>query len=176
MNPLKILALAVLSLVVAAVLSIAIYTEYFGPPTDTSEWHRLPSRAQSEVERIVPPLNGEKFLYYYSLGAISFEEDGNLVTDQRVVSYATYEGEPFQFESRYEDIRDISVQQGQHFLDDTVITLHHEDPDLDFELWFSVKRGLDRKIANYIRQRISQPETEPVEAAQQAINQPVEQE
>lgn len=154
LKALKIIALVLIVLVGIAIVLAGAYIERYGPPTDTEEWQRLSKHAKHEIERIVPPLPGEKYLYFYSLGVANFSEDGNLITDQRVVSYSEEEGELFLAEARYADITDISVQQGKSFLDDTVITVHHDDEYDDFDLWFSVKGKIDRRIVAYIRERI----------------------
>lgn len=171
MKALKIIVIAVLGMIVLAIVAAGTYIEYFGPPTDTMEWNSMPERSQRAVEQIVPPLAGEKYLYFYSLGVVSFEEDGNLITNQRVVSYANEDGEPWIAEARYGEITDISVNQGSNFFDDTVITVHHEDEDDDFELYFSIKRGLDRKIVQYIRDRLQSPELEIDQSPRRVINQ-----
>lgn len=156
MKALKIIALVLVSGLLLAIAGAMAYINYFGPPENTMEWQRLPSRYQQEVERIVPPLPGETYLYYYSLGLWSFEEDGNLITDQRVVSYADEGDGMVMFQSRYEDIRDISVIQGRNILLDTFISVYHDDEDADFNLSFAINGGLDKKAVSYIRQRIAE--------------------
>ena len=149
------LLLGVVAVLYVLAAGTGYYMEAAGPPLDTEKWSTLKESGQDAVTVIVSPRPGETFLYFYSLGAFSYAEDGNLVTDQRVVSYFEGEdGEFYLYESDYSEIEDIRVSYGSGFLEDTEILVLHADPELDYHLVFSVEGGLDRELVEYIQSRL----------------------
>lgn len=152
------LLLGVVAVLYLLAAGTGYYMEATGPPLDTEKWPSLKESGQEAVTAIIPPRPGESYLYFYSLGAFSYAEDGNLVTDQRVVSYFEGEdGEFYRYETDYRDIEDILVSYGSGFLEDTEILVVHADPELDYPLVFSVKGGLDRELVEYIQSRLKSP-------------------
>lgn len=69
----------------------------------------------------------EEILLFYSAGLFSFEEDGNLLTDRRVVSWETFEGERWRASADYGAIADVEVVWSESLLADTQIKVHATD-------------------------------------------------
>jgi len=101
-----------------------------------------PSRSFLERSEIVEP--GERVLYFYSQGLFSFADDGNLLTERRVISYWTDEetGQLFVENAIFSDIEDTEVEYG-NWLDPTVVTVVRRDSSR-FVLALSTEEGRDK--------------------------------
>lgn len=141
-------------------LAIAMYVGATAPPLEAQNWDNISQIGKKTIRTLVPPLPGETFLYFYGDG-FDFTSDGNLVTDQRVVSYEMYEGEFLLSEGHYEDIADLTVEYSDTWLENTIISLHFDQPDDDFAIWISIDGGMDRTIIDYIESRIGDSTTIP---------------
>ena len=111
----------------ALALTIAGSTGLVPSTQVTSGWILWgPGRVVLERSAVLEP--GERVLYYYSQGLVSFADDGNILTDRRVISYWRDEvsGE-FSIESaRFSEIADTEVKQGS-WLEDTALTVTRDD-------------------------------------------------
>jgi hypothetical protein len=98
---------------------------------------------------------GEKVLYFYSDDGLSIEEDGNILTDAKVVSYwKDAETDEFFVETaRYEDIAGIDTQYSDNFTDPTVITVQRNDGS-DFILVVSSKENRDVAFVDELESRL----------------------
>jgi len=86
----------------------------------------------------------EELLYFYSSGFLSIKEDGNLLTDKRVVSYETWEGE-FELASiPLEEITNIVVEVEGNTWEDAEIRVESASEDL--HLFLSVEEGRDKEF------------------------------
>ena len=85
----------------------------------------------------------EEVLYYYSDGVISFREDGNFFTDQRVVSYWIEDDELVMEDAIYLEIADIATTFNDGLFANSDIWVERLDGD-SFYLAVSNESGLDR--------------------------------
>jgi hypothetical protein len=138
-----------------APLYYAVFYKYvYGPPIDTEEWHTLSETTKSEIKNIVAEEEGEKFKYFYSLGMFDALGDGNLVTSTRVISWFYDEGEFYRYDTLYSDIVDVTVIEPEEFWENTVVTIHHEEPDEDYDLHFSPQGVVDDNAVKFIKAAI----------------------
>ena len=66
-------------------------------------------------------------LYFYSSALFSIRGDGNLFTDQRVISYQEYDGELELNDAVYDAIASIDFEPSDSWLDDSTITITLDD-------------------------------------------------
>lgn len=87
----------------------------------------------------------EKVLFYYSEGVFSFGEDGNLFTDQRIISYWEDEdtGERIVLAGTYDQVVDIEFRQSDGLLESSTIVVTLAD-ETTFALLVSSEEGGDR--------------------------------
>ena len=86
---------------------------------------------------------GEEVLYYYGAG-FTFEEDGNILTDRRVVSYG--EGEDDVIESHsvwFDDLDRAVVAYSESEWEDSVLRVYSKQEGDWIELLLSTERGRD---------------------------------
>ena len=102
-------------------------------------------------EGIIRP--DETVLYFYSTGLTSISDDGNLLTDKRVVSYERIEGVLEVYAAKYEDVAEIIVVEEGNFIDDTIVEINTTDDDV-FLLFLSPLEEGDQTFINELRSRI----------------------
>jgi len=106
------------------------------------ETGRLPDSAAKPAGKIHPRQisllrqmgvieSDEKVLYFYSSAMYSIRGDGNLFTDQRVISYQEVDGKLILNDALYDDIASIDFEPSGSWLDDSTIIV-----TLDDESWF----------------------------------------
>tara|TARA_B100000745_G_scaffold282397_1_gene215707 strand:+ start:2495 stop:2917 length:423 start_codon:yes stop_codon:yes gene_type:complete len=137
-----------------ALYSFIFYKYVYGPPFVTEEWQTLSDITKSEIEDIVTQEEGEQFKYFYTLGVFDVSEDGNLVTTTRVISWFYDEGEFYRYDTFYSDIVDVTVIEPEEFWENTVVTIHHEEPDEDYDLHFSPQGVVDDNAVKFIKAAI----------------------
>jgi len=98
---------------------------------------------------------GEKVLYFYSDGVLSIEDDGNILTDAKVISYwKDDETKEFFVETaRYEDIETIETDYSDNFTDPTVITIRRNDGS-DFILVVPSQENRDVAFVDELESRL----------------------
>lgn len=101
---------------------------------------------------IVAP--GEKVLLFYSAGLTSISEDGNILTDQRVVSYETIDGRLEVYAAEYRRIKSIEFGDEGGLLSDAVIVVNTVDGGM-FELLVSTEGGGDMKFFDTLTGKIN---------------------
>ncbi|QDT89075.1 hypothetical protein [Gimesia algae] len=107
-------------------------------------------------EGIIRP--DETVLYFYSAGITSISDDGNLLTDQRVVSYERIEGVLEVYAAKYEDVAEVIIVEEGNFIDDTIVEINTTDDDA-FLLFLSPLEEGDQTFINELRNRVrSQPD------------------
>ncbi|MFQ5570486.1 MAG: hypothetical protein ACE5G0_12465 [Rhodothermales bacterium] len=94
----------------------------------------------------------EEVLFFYSGGLLSIREDGNLLTNVRVVSYESYGGETYEADARYSEIADVSVSYGESWVEDTQIVVTTVEGE-DIYLVVSIEEGRDKA---FFRQLMSE--------------------
>lgn len=148
-----------------AVISILFFSVVFSlfwfmpqttiPSTKVEKWEALSPRAQEIITKIVEPLEGEQFIYFYSAGVFRLQVDGNLVTDKRLVSYFEENDQLYVSDALYPDIKGITVTNSKSWLEDTFITVNFENEDEDFDLLFSAEANIDRQVIDYINRKLN---------------------
>lgn len=94
----------------------------------------------------------EELQFFYSAGLFSILEDGNLLTDERVVSYETVDGELYVASSLYEGVRSIDVEYSETIFMDTHLTVSTVSGE-EFLLFVSAEEGRDREFVSYLQNR-----------------------
>jgi hypothetical protein len=113
-------------------------------------WHRNYLRAEHILE------DSEQVQHFYSAGLFSIKEDGNILTDQRIISYwRDPDTHDLMIECAfYEDIQDIQLERGDTFTDSTM-TVSQKDGS-EFVLLLSTEADGDQRCletAQTFRQR-----------------------
>jgi len=141
-----------LCVVEGAVLAFATLSSFnVLPSTQVIEGERLPRRDRAFLleNGIVTDL--ERIHYFYSGGLFSIGDDGNLVTDQRVISYyRDPDADRRVVESaRYREILDVRVKYSTSPFKDTEIQIITGDDDDElFILTVSAEDQRDRLFVN----------------------------
>ncbi len=131
-----------LGIPVGAVLGVALLLVIAGtigietghiPDTDVVPASKIHSRQIRKLKEMGVIKEGEKVQYFYSAAFFSIRGDGNLFTDQRVISYAEYDGELEISYAFYDEIESIDFYPAESWADDAVIEVTLKD-----ETWFSL--------------------------------------
>ena len=98
---------------------------------------------------------GEEVLHFYSQGQLSVEEDGNMLTDSKVVSYwIDEETDKFLIEvARYDEIASVDTEYSDTHSDHTVITVQRHDGS-QFVLVVSAEDNRDVPFVDTLESRI----------------------
>ena len=140
------------------------------PDTTIVPGNKISSAARQAIDKAVTLRPNEKIQYFYSSATMSWEEDGNLITNERVVSYSKQGDIANVVESDYEDIEQLIPVFSDSWAEDsslTVVTTLGES----FVLLLSSENGLDRPAVQYVQKKVgdSQGNTEqPIDADVQA--------
>jgi hypothetical protein len=115
------------------------------PSTQVLAGRDLPAgqRNYLRAEQIVD--DSEQIEHFYSTGILSIKDDGNLVTDQRVISYwRDPDSQELVVESaRYEDIQNLHLERGDTFTDSTMTVVNHDGSE--FILLLSTEADGDQR-------------------------------
>ena len=144
----------VLAAVLGPFLALVVASEFMLVPNTRvvdGEWVWGPSRAFLESNNLLAP--GEEVVLFYSAGLLSFAEDGNLLTDRRVVSYETdpASGALLVAQSDLPDVVGIAVEPGK-WLTPTMVVVIREDRAC-FALRLSAEGGGDRRFIRALEAR-----------------------
>jgi hypothetical protein len=99
-------------------------------------------------QEIVEP--DELILLFYSAGVFSIKEDGNLLTDRRVISYETYAGELIVYAAAFDEIEEILIDGKGSTFSDTVIRVVRIDGE-EFLLYLTVEDDGDERFIRDLR-------------------------
>ena len=119
----------VLALLSTPVLAFAVAASIgLIPSTQVTPGWMLWGPGRSFLDRSGVLAPGEEVLYFYSQGLFSFEEDGNILTDRRVISYWTDPdtGQLLQESASFSEIREKAVERGS-WIEPTVLTVVRHD-------------------------------------------------
>ena len=115
------------------------------PSTQVIAGRDLPAgqRNYLRAEQIVD--DSEQIEHFYSTGILSIKDDGNLVTDQRIISYwRDPDSRALVVESaRYEDIKDFHLERGDTFTDSTMTVVNQDGSE--FILLLSTEADGDQR-------------------------------
>jgi len=104
--------------------------------------NKIPQNQLRKIAQIVNLRPDEKVLYFYST-TMTVSGDGNLFTNERVISY-TNDSETLRvFDATYSEIEDITLASSTSWLADSTITITLEDGTM-FDLWVSTESGRDK--------------------------------
>ena len=87
----------------------------------------------------------ERVLYFYSGGLLSIKKDGNLFTEDRVISYKGYDDELELFSATYDEIIAIDFEPSTSWEDDSIISVQLKDGSW-FTLSISTESNGDKKF------------------------------
>jgi hypothetical protein len=151
-------AKAYLGGLLAVALQLLILAQAFQllPDTAVIKGESLASwnRAYLVRHQLVDP--NERVIYFYSAGAWSIGEDGNILTDKRVISYYYDEesGRRVVESAMFSEIDELEVgeDEGQHYTQVVVRTLD----EANFTIILSPEEGMDAAFIAELRKRMSQ--------------------
>ena len=127
--------------VAASLLGLAIESGHL-PDSVAQPAGKIPAPILSKLRELEIIEPGERVLYFYSAGLLSIEEDGNLFTESRVISYQLMEEELELAQATWSEIAEIEFEAAESGWDDSTITVHRTDGDR-FVLWVSAMEGRD---------------------------------
>lgn len=142
-----------LTLFTGGILACLAVIATLGPPTRVLRHSELPSSYQVTLEEAGVLEPEERIQLFYSAGIFSILEDGNLLTDSRVISYATTDGELYIASSPYAEILELDVAYSDSFLEDTVITISTMSGD-EFSLLVSREDRRDKEFVSDLESRL----------------------
>lgn len=111
--------------------------------------NKLPPRVAKTVAESAGLAPDERILYFYST-AMTPEGDGNLVTDQRVISYVDDGTDSWCEWIAIEDITAVYFDKSESWLDDSTIVVTSSD-GTELTLYASNEAGGDVRFADAIR-------------------------
>ena len=101
------------------------------PDTAAIPASKLHARQINQLEQLNIIKPNEKVHYFYSAAFFSIENDGNLFTDERVISYQEFDGKLDMYEATYDEIASIDFQPSGNWMEDSTITITLKD-----DSWF----------------------------------------
>ncbi|MEM7307426.1 MAG: hypothetical protein AAF682_12185 [Planctomycetota bacterium] len=127
-----------------ALIGIGFLAEtHYIPDTEAHPGSELREADQAWLRENGIVLEGETVLWFYSTGFVSISEDGNLFTENAVISYWEEEGELIVQAAAFEDIAEIDPAWSDSWLEDSIFTVR-TDGDEWFELYVSAENGKDK--------------------------------
>jgi hypothetical protein len=124
-----------------------------GPSTRALRHSEIPSSYKTSLVEVGVLEPNEQIEFFYSAGLFSILEDGNLLTDKRVVTYETVEEELYVASSVYSEIRELDVEYSEDIFSDTAITVSTMSGD-DFLLFVSAEDARDKEFVADLERRI----------------------
>ncbi|MCH9022317.1 MAG: DUF4234 domain-containing protein [Planctomycetes bacterium] len=97
----------------------------------------------------------EQILMFYSQAFMSILQEGNLITDKRVISYEKEDEDIWIYDARYHEITDIIVEQKGDALKDTSVKIALADDQYFFVVLSAEDQGDDRFLG-ILQQKWSQ--------------------
>lgn len=125
------------------------------PSYEVEDHSSMPDRqvAQLRENSILAP--GETIALYYSAGVTNIMEDGNIITNQRVISYWTDENEELQvIAASFSDLSEVEVLSKGDAMNDTVLRVTQTNGD-SFQLFVTVEGNGDNRFYQNINRRIN---------------------
>src|SRR5690606_7600414 len=96
----------------------------------------------------------EKVELFYSAGLTSIIEDGNILTDRRVISYELVDGELLIYSAKFAEIANIVIIQEGDYLNDTIIEIWKLDNN-GFRLFLSTESDGDKRFIDEIKRKVN---------------------
>ncbi len=122
----------------------------FGPGTMVLRADEVPDSYRTTLvdAGVIEP--DERMLFFYSAALLSVLGDGNLLTDRRVVSYSTWQGELSVSSAPYAEIADFETDYSESILEDTIVTVTTRSGDAFF-LLLSSEQERDHEFTARLR-------------------------
>lgn len=144
-------------LVFLALMALGVLMElnYF-PDSKVVQGERLWDKDIEYIKTLVRFDEDEQIEYFYSLGIFSIEEDGQFITNRRMVSYWLDEQtERIEVQqARYEEVEDIDFKTYDSWLDDTEIDVFPMNSEYSFTMFFSNEEAGDKAVIAAIKSHL----------------------
>ena len=128
-----------------------------GPPTRALRQSEIPSSYRETLVEAGVLEPDEQIQFFYSGGLFSILEDGNLLTEDRVIGYETVGGELYVASATYPEIREFEVEVSESFVSDTILTIATLNGD-EIMIFVSAEDGRDKEFVSYLQSRIPPPQ------------------
>lgn len=99
----------------------------------------------------------EEIIYFYSAGLFRIKEDGNLLTDQRVISYWQGDDEESNDSIYLGDVTHVAVEFSKNWYEDSKITVTSDNNKI--VLFVSSDGGLDKKFVDKLKELIEKKQS-----------------
>ena len=144
--------LTIFSIAIFVLLGIVWYGVSSGWLTSTAAipQNKIPKKQLREIDHIVGLGPTEIVLYFYST-TMTVSGDGNLFTNERVISYTDFQV----IDATYGEIEEITFNQSTSWLEDSTIAIFLLD-GTTFSLWVSTESGRDKEFYNRLVQEWEQ--------------------
>jgi uncharacterized membrane protein YhaH (DUF805 family) len=127
------------------------------PDTKVVEGSKLNSSTKVELINHRILREEDKIIYFYSTEIFSFTNEGQLITENAVISYQkNEEGIINTWEMNFNEIDRVEQVQEGHILEDSVYKIYgNSKAEYDWiEIWLSSEDNGDKKFVNYIKKRL----------------------
>jgi len=141
------------TLTVGATLTALVVFGMFGPPTRALRGSEIPSSYEVTLVEAGVLEPNERIQFFYSGGFFSILENGNLLTENRVVRYETIDGELSVASSNFPEIRDLDVAYSESFLGETVLAISTLSGE-QLILIISAEDGRDQEFVSELEARL----------------------
>jgi ribosomal protein L37E len=146
-----------LSAIVGVVLSVLFAMGLMAHPATVSV---LPGSQLSEkdvsylVDNNIIDSN-EQVLLFYSVGPFSIFDDGNILTDERVISYTREEGDLTVYNTSLENIEGFEITEKGDSFSDSALAIFVKKGE-DFLLFLATEEGGDQRFLNELNSLMSE--------------------
>lgn len=125
-----------------------------GPPTAVVDGEEIGPRDRRMLrsEGVLEP--GEDIVLFYSAGIFSIREDGNMVTDRRVISYWLEDDEIWMVSAVFGEIADATMEVEGGTFEDSVIAITETDGE-EFKLLASTEKDGHKRMLDEILERVA---------------------
>ena len=131
----------------------------FVPSIEVQQGDEVPKQ---QVDKLIEEgvlFKDEKIEYFYSEGFLSVMGGGNILTEDKVISYSKDEdGKLAIYETNITDITKIELIEEGNFLNDAIYRIY-DGPDSWLEIWLSVENDGHLKFINALEAKV--PENTP---------------
>lgn len=99
-------------------------------------------------------LKNERVDFFYSAGFLSILEDGNILTEKRIISYETIDDNLDIYSHNLEDVAEYIIVKKGDLLNDTIVEVYDKKGN-SFQLLLSTENNGDEKFIEALADRIS---------------------
>lgn len=149
-------------LLLLGISSIVLPTFGILPSTMVEAGANLHSKVKETLRQNDILMKDEKIDFFYSEGLFSILEGGNILTNQRIISYQTLGEELSIYALNLEDVTEYALIDKGDFLNDTVIEVYSKDEN-SVTLFLSTENDGDEQFIEALSNRIppSKPKEKP---------------